>query len=155
MPIIRGKRCVPPAAGSRPSVTSGMPSNVFGLSAAMRRWQARQTSSPPPSAVPLMAATKGLPARSSARSVALNGPVVAIDTSAVVIVRIAARSPPARNSGRDEVTITPLTFSSAMARRTAVPKAAMLASLSTFIGLSLTFHVRVAMPSASAWYSII
>ena len=149
MPIMRGRRCVPPAAGSKPSVTSGRPSWILGSSATMRRWQARQISRPPPSAVPLMAATKGLPDVSIARSVALTGPEAANDSCALWIPRIRSRSPPATNSGRAEATITPFTSGSPMARRTAASKAAVLAALSTFIGRSATFQVRVAMPSAS------
>jgi hypothetical protein len=115
----------------------------------MRRWQARHSSSPPPSAVPLMAATKGLPPVSSVRSVALTGPEAAKDASAVWMWRIRSRSPPATNSGRDEVTITPLTSGSCSARRTAASKAAMLAAFITFMGRSATFQLRVAKPSPS------
>ena len=47
-PISRGSRWVPPAPGSRPSCVSGRPSAVFGLSVAIRYWQASAHSSPPP-----------------------------------------------------------------------------------------------------------
>ncbi|MCY1251377.1 hypothetical protein D9M69_553700 [compost metagenome] len=84
------------------------------------------------------------------RSVRLKGPELAIDSSAVRMRRIRSRSPPATNSGRDEVTMTPFTALSPMARCTAASKAAMDARFSTFIGRSATFQVRVAMPSASS-----
>ena len=57
MPIRRGSRCVPPAPGTTPSVTSGKPRTAPG--AATRARQARAISKPPPSAAPLMAATAG------------------------------------------------------------------------------------------------
>ena len=56
-PTRRGRRTVPPAPGSRPSFTSGSPS--FAPLSAMRKWQPSASSSPPPSAVPWMAATVG------------------------------------------------------------------------------------------------
>ena len=49
-PTARGRRCVPPAPGSRPSFTSGRPSRASLV--ATRKWQASATSRPPPSAVP-------------------------------------------------------------------------------------------------------
>ena len=56
-PIRRGRRCVPPAPGSRPSFTSGRPTRA--VAAAIRKWQASASSKPPPSAVPCSAATTG------------------------------------------------------------------------------------------------
>ena len=53
----RGRRCVPPAAGMRPSRTSVRPTRAFGVSAMIRTSHARAISSPPPMAGPLMAAT--------------------------------------------------------------------------------------------------
>ena len=58
MPVRRGRRCVPPAPGTRPSRVSGSPTEAPG--AAILRSQASAISSPPPSAAPLMAATSGL-----------------------------------------------------------------------------------------------
>ncbi len=49
-PMSLGKRCVPPAPGTSPSLTSGSPKLAPG--SAMRAWQARAISQPPPSAVP-------------------------------------------------------------------------------------------------------
>src|SRR5258708_3975775 len=49
-PTARGRRCVPPAPGNRPSFTSGRPS--LASLVATRKWQASATSRPPPSAVP-------------------------------------------------------------------------------------------------------
>ena len=54
-PQIRVMRCVPPAAGSRPSRASGKPSRA--LSATTRRSQASANSKPPPSAGPPISAT--------------------------------------------------------------------------------------------------
>src|SRR5258705_200672 len=62
----RVRRCVPPAAGRSPSETSGRPTRTLGASAAMRQSHASASSYPPPSALPLIAATvgKGSAARS-------------------------------------------------------------------------------------------
>ena len=67
-PSSRTMRTIPPPPGNRPRVTSGRPSCTPGLSRAMRWWQARQISQPPPSAAPLIAATTGLPRVSRRRS---------------------------------------------------------------------------------------
>ncbi len=56
-PTSRGRRCVPPAPGRRPSLTSGRPTRAVG--AATRKWQASANSNPPPSAAPWIAATTG------------------------------------------------------------------------------------------------
>ena len=65
--IMRGMRCVPPAPGKSPTLISGRPSRVFGLSAATRWWQESASSKQPPIAVPLSAATHGFPSVSSLR----------------------------------------------------------------------------------------
>ena len=57
-PVMRGKRCVPPPPGSRPSFTSGRPN--WAELMATRKCAHSATSSPPPSAVPWIAATTGL-----------------------------------------------------------------------------------------------
>ena len=57
-PIRRGRRCVPPAPGSRPSFTSGRP--IRAVASATRWWQLIASSRPPPSAMPSIAATTGL-----------------------------------------------------------------------------------------------
>jgi hypothetical protein len=64
-PTTRGSRWVPPAPGSSPSFTSGSP--IFAPGVATRKWQPSASSSPPPSAMPWIAATTGLVAASSAR----------------------------------------------------------------------------------------
>ena len=64
-PTSRGKRCVPPAPGMMPSFTSGSP--TVAPSAASRRSQASANSNPPPSALPLIAATIGCRHASIAR----------------------------------------------------------------------------------------
>jgi hypothetical protein len=56
-PIRRGRRCVPPAPGTKPRFTSGRP--TCAEASATRAWQASASSSPPPSAEPWMAATTG------------------------------------------------------------------------------------------------
>jgi len=61
-PIRRAERWVPPAPGTTPRVISGRP--TLALARAMRWWQASASSRPPPSAVPWMAASTGLPRRS-------------------------------------------------------------------------------------------
>ena len=60
-PTRRGTRCVPPAPGMMPSVTSGRPTTAPGL--AMRASQPSASSKPPPRAAPCSAATTGLAAR--------------------------------------------------------------------------------------------
>ncbi len=65
--IRRATRWVPPAPGKSPTLTSGRPSLVFGLSAATLWWQDSASSNAPPTAVPLSAATNGLPQVSSRR----------------------------------------------------------------------------------------
>ncbi len=65
MPTRRGRRCVPPAPGIRPSLISGRPSRVPG--AATRKWQPSVISSPPPSGVPCTAAMVGLATSSIVR----------------------------------------------------------------------------------------
>src|SRR5690349_13499751 len=57
-PTSRGRRCVPPAPGMRPSLTSGRPS--LASAAATRWWAASASSSPPPRQDPVMAAITGL-----------------------------------------------------------------------------------------------
>ena len=49
-PISRGRRCVPPAPGTKPRFTSGRPR--FASASATRAWQASATSKPPPKAEP-------------------------------------------------------------------------------------------------------
>ncbi len=56
-PASRGIRCVPPAPGMMPSVTSGRPIRALGR--ATRAWAAIATSSPPPSAVPWIVQATG------------------------------------------------------------------------------------------------
>ena len=56
-PIRRGRRWVPPAPGNRPSLTSGRPTRAPAT--ATRKWQASDSSNPPPKAVPCSAATTG------------------------------------------------------------------------------------------------
>ena len=58
---MRAMRVVPPAPGNRPTLISGSPRRVCGFCDAMRWWQASASSKPPPTAVPLSAATDGLP----------------------------------------------------------------------------------------------
>ena len=153
-PIIRGRRWVPPPPGSRPTVTSGWPNSAFGLSAAMRRWQARAISSPPPSAVPGSAATKGLPQVSMVRLKVCKPRDMSNTVCASSAWISANRSAPAIKSRFAEVTITPVTASSATTWVTAAPNAAIEASLSTFIDRSAMFQVKVAMPSAAMSMSI-
>ena len=69
-PTRRGSRCVPPAPGIMPSVTSGSPTTVPG--SATRASQPSASSNPPPSAAPCNAATTGLATNSMARMTAGN-----------------------------------------------------------------------------------
>ena len=58
-PTSFGSRCVPPAPGRRPSITSGSPSVVFDDAVATRCEHASATSRPPPRQGPSIAATHG------------------------------------------------------------------------------------------------
>mmetsp|Transcript_16880 Transcript_16880/g.36566 ORF Transcript_16880/g.36566 Transcript_16880/m.36566 type:complete len:201 (+) Transcript_16880:1464-2066(+) len=58
-PTSLGSRWVPPAPGSRPSITSGRPSTVFDDVVATRCEHASAISRPPPRHAPSMAATHG------------------------------------------------------------------------------------------------
>ena len=53
-PIRRGNRCVPPQPVINPSAAPRCPNTALG--AAIRRWQARARSNPPPMQLPSMAA---------------------------------------------------------------------------------------------------
>ncbi len=64
---MRATRCVPPAPGNSPTLTSGRANFAFAFSAATRWWQASASSTAPPIAVPLTAQTHGLPQVSSRR----------------------------------------------------------------------------------------
>ena len=56
-PMRRGRRCVPPAPGRSPSLTSGRPSDASG--AATRKCAPIASSKPPPRHCPAIAATTG------------------------------------------------------------------------------------------------
>mmetsp|Transcript_37338 Transcript_37338/g.87329 ORF Transcript_37338/g.87329 Transcript_37338/m.87329 type:complete len:339 (-) Transcript_37338:70-1086(-) len=58
-PMSFGSRCVPPAPGSKPSITSGRPSTVFEDVVATRCAHESAISSPPPRHAPSIAATHG------------------------------------------------------------------------------------------------
>ena len=64
-PMRRGRRCVPPAPGRSPSLTSGSPS--FASAWATRKCAPRASSKPPPRQTPAMAAITGLGLSSTAR----------------------------------------------------------------------------------------
>ena len=64
-PIARGSRCVPPAPGRRPSLTSG--SAICASRAATRKWQPSASSRPPPMQTPPIAAITGLSLASTMR----------------------------------------------------------------------------------------
>ena len=57
-PTSRGRRCVPPAPGTKPRLTSGKAS--WASCAPMRAWQAMASSTPPPMALPCSAMATGL-----------------------------------------------------------------------------------------------
>ena len=109
-------RVTPPPPGSRPRVTSGRPSSIFGSSTAIRWWHASVISRPPPSAVPLIAATTGLPQVSRRRSWALTAsPIAKIwAASSGPALTIDFRSPPAKKVFFALVMTTPATSPSAM-----------------------------------------
>jgi hypothetical protein len=62
-PSSRGRRCVPPAPGSRPIFTSGSATCV--PAATTRKWQPSANSRPPPMQMPWIAAITGLAAPSA------------------------------------------------------------------------------------------
>ena len=67
-PISLGSRWVPPSPGMTPSRISGTPNLAF--SPATRKSAQSASSSPPPSATPVIAATTGLPMPATARKLA-------------------------------------------------------------------------------------
>jgi hypothetical protein len=91
----------------------------------MRWWQASPISRPPPSAVPFMAATTGLPSVSSLRSWAFTSVTLAntCGASSGPALDSESRSPPAKNVFLADVTITP-TMSAAASSSTTRPIAA-------------------------------
>ena len=93
----RVSRCVPPAAGRRPSETSGRPTRTLGASAAMRQSHASASSYPPPSALPLIAATVGK--GSAARSLKIRwiSRLARVISSADAQLESIVRSAPATN----------------------------------------------------------
>ena len=87
-----------------------------------RWWVARQISSPPPSAAPLIAATTGMPSVSSRRSWSLPSRTKAAISSAfsgVACLR-SLRSPPAKNVFFAEVRMTPVMSSFSASSRSTV-----------------------------------
>ena len=92
----------------------------------MRWWQASPISRPPPSAVPFMAATTGLPSVSSLRSWAFTSVTLASTAAASSgpAFERESRSPPAKNVFLADVTITPVIDGSAASSSTTVPIAA-------------------------------
>ncbi len=153
--MLRSSICrVPPPPGNSPTWASGRPTRALALSAAMRRWQASAISSPPPNAVPLSAATKGLPPVSISRVSAWK-PIIHSNASSAPSMRWSmSRSPPAMKSDLADVTTTPLTLSSASALRTAAPKASIESRFITFCARPGRSHAMVAMPSPSTSYFI-
>jgi hypothetical protein len=83
----------------------------------MRWWVASPISRPPPSAVPFIAATTGLPSVSSLRSWAFTS-VTFLNTSGasagVALIRL-SRSPPAKKVFFADVMITPVMLSLSLA----------------------------------------
>ncbi len=97
-PTTRGRRCVPPAPGRMPSLTSGRPSRAVGQ--ATRAWQPSASSSPPPSATPLMAATTGLAMPRSRRSRRAGWAVGGLPNSVMSAPPLKARAVPASTTAR-------------------------------------------------------
>ena len=147
MPTSRGSRTVPPPPGSRPSFTSGWPSLSLGLSMAMRAWQASASSSPPPSAWPLIAATTGLPCSSILRSTAFMAMLPSKGSSGLVHLLMRSRSPPAQKSALPLVRIRPFTAGSA-SLSTAALMPSISASPTTFIGRPGRSIAATRMPSS-------
>src|SRR5258705_1764944 len=150
MPIRRGTRCVPPAPGIRPSVTSGNASRSPGSSTAMRRWQAKATSSPPPMAEPFKAATKGLPLVSMRRRHCPISRTRAAASAGVCTCRNSSRSPPEMKSVFADVMITPLTEEFSIAPATAPTNAAIAARFLMFTGEFGASQVMTEMPVAGS-----
>ena len=152
MPSMRTVRTTPPAPGSRPRVTSGKPNCDFGLSSAMRRWQASAISRPPPSAAPFSAATTGLPSVSRRRrsDLILVTPCANSAAFSSVTWMSRLRSPPAKNVSFADVTMTPVIESFSASSRSIVDdsdeRKASFIVLARWFGSS---SVRVTMPSAS------
>ena len=142
LPTRRGRRCVPPPPGRRPSFTSGWPN--LALSAAIRMVHAIAVSQPPPSAKPLTAAITGLP-RFSMRS-STSWPK-RLDRSASIAVACASSpmSAPAMNAlSPAPVRMTPSTVASSRASSKAVRRSfhvGVFKALRTFGRLTVTYAI--------------
>src|SRR3984957_2130152 len=144
LPTRRGKRCVPPPPGRRPSFTSGWPN--LALSAAILMVHAIAVSQPPPSAKPLTAAITGLP-RVSMRS-STPWPK-RLDCSASIALACASSpmSAPAMNAlSPAPVRMTPSTVASSRASSNAVRRSAQVG---VFIALSTSGRFTVTYAIAS------
>ncbi len=108
-------------------MTSGRPNTAPGSSIATRWWQANASSNPPPSAVPLSAATTGTLRVSNRRRSALSASVRANTASASSgpAWMSSTRSPPAKKVDFAEVRMTPVSPSSASSRRTTSARSAV------------------------------
>ncbi len=126
-PMARGRRCVPPAPGSSPSFTSG--SATCAPTAATRKWQPSDSSSPPPMHVPLIAAITGFAPDSTTRI------TVCRPGSAVIFgVLNSLMSAPPENTPLAPVIMIAFTAGSALAASSAATSDVRTARPSPFTG---------------------
>src|SRR3989344_5277327 len=154
MPIRRGRRCVPPPAGSRPMPTSDRPTPASGWSANTRWWQASASSNPPPSADPSSAAANGLPQVSMRRasrpkaspSVAPCAAGTGPSSSSASMPLMSA--PAMKVPGLPETRMAPRTPGDVATCSTASARSAINSGVSTFTGRSARSISISAMPSS-------
>gem|GEM_PF-5894007 len=149
IPTSRGRRWVPPAAGNRPSWTSGRPSTVAGVSAAMRLSQAIANSRPPPRQVPSIAAITGTcsfdrrvkPACAACDKASISPADFTRPTMPI--------SAPARNDfGLSEISTTPVTCVSLSIDSSAALKASPNSAFIVFWVAPGTLKRRMTTPSS-------
>ena len=152
MPNIRTERTTPPPPGRRPHWTSGKPNSAPFTSRATRWWQARASSSPPPRAAPLSAATTGRPRVSMRRKSALSPSHSSVHfaASSLVVSMTLLRSAPAKNVFFPDVRTTPLIFSFSDSSRSTVAVSDLTKiSFIVFTGAVGSSIVRVTIPASS------
>jgi hypothetical protein len=129
----------------------------------MRRWQANANSKPPPSAVPLSAATQGLPQvsmrrqssdhlrlSSKNRAMAASSPCAAANSAKARLKPSSiVRSAPAQNASFPEVMTTPFTAASAVICSMIAASSSMTVASMTFMLRPGASQVTSAMPSPS------
>src|SRR3982074_2577172 len=124
-PTKRGRRCVPPAPGMSPNLTSGCPNLASPV--ANRMVQAIAVSQPPPRAKPFTAAITGLPRFSMRSSTVWPWRANSLASTAVTRASSAISAPAMNALSPAPVKMTPSTAESARAFSKAIPNSVKVA----------------------------